>query len=89
MSNLTKEQRHRNMQANKSKGTSIEILFGKLLWNAGVRYHKMIKTYLASLIFPLENIKLRFFVMGIFGMVKIGWFIKMTINRIVSFGTKK
>lgn len=52
MSNLTKEQRHRNMQANKSKGTSIEILFGKLLWNAGVRYHKMIKTYLASLIFP-------------------------------------
>lgn len=88
MSNLTKEQRHRNMQANKSKGTSIEILFGKLLWNAGVRYHKMIKTYLASLIFPLENIKLRF-CDGDFGMVKIGWFIKMTINRIVSFGTKR
>ena len=29
MSNLTKEQRHRNMQANKSKGTSIEILLGQ------------------------------------------------------------
>lgn len=34
MDHLTKEQRHKNMAANKSKGTKLEILFGKLLWNA-------------------------------------------------------
>ena len=28
------------MAANKSKGTKPELLFGKLLWNAGVRYRK-------------------------------------------------
>ena len=28
------------MAANKSKGTKLEITFGKLLWNAGVRYRK-------------------------------------------------
>lgn len=40
MDHLTKEQRHKNMAANKSKGTKPELLFGKLLWNAGVRYRK-------------------------------------------------
>lgn len=40
MDHLTKEQRHKNMVANKSKGTKPELLFGKLLWNAGVRYRK-------------------------------------------------
>lgn len=89
MSNLTKEQRHRNMQANKSKGTSIEILFGKLLWNAGVRYHKNDKNIFGKPDFSIGEHKIAIFVMGIFGMVKIGWFIKMTINRIVSFGTKR
>lgn len=33
-------QRHKNMVANKSRGTRPELLFGKLLWNAGVRYRK-------------------------------------------------
>lgn len=42
MDHLTKEQRHTNMAANKSKGTKLEILFGKLLWNAGLRYDKML-----------------------------------------------
>ena len=37
---LTKEQRHKNMAANKSKGTKLEIMFGKFLWNAGIRYRK-------------------------------------------------
>lgn len=31
------------MTANKSKGTKLEILFAKILWNAGIRYRKMIK----------------------------------------------
>lgn len=41
MDHLTKEQRHKNMVANKGKGTKLELLFGKLLWNAGVRYRKI------------------------------------------------
>lgn len=28
------------MSANKEKETKLELLFGKLLWNAGVRYRK-------------------------------------------------
>lgn len=37
MDHLTKEQRHKNMAANKGKGTKLEIMFGKFLWNAGTR----------------------------------------------------
>ena len=44
MDRLTKEQRYKNMSANKGKGTKLELLFGKLLWNAGVRYRKNDKT---------------------------------------------
>jgi len=40
MDHLTKEQRHKNMAANKGKGTKLEIMFGKFLWNAGIRYRK-------------------------------------------------
>lgn len=45
MDRLTKEQRYKNMSANKGKGTNLELLFGKLLWNAGVRYRKNDKTF--------------------------------------------
>lgn len=44
MDHLTKEQRHKNMAANKSKGTKLELLFGILLWNAGIHYRKNDKT---------------------------------------------
>jgi DNA mismatch endonuclease (patch repair protein) len=37
---LTKEQRHKNMKAIKSKGTKIEELLGKALWKRGYRYRK-------------------------------------------------
>ncbi len=37
---LTKEQRHKNMSAIKSKGTKIEELLGKALWSKGLRYRK-------------------------------------------------
>ncbi|MBR7135275.1 MAG: very short patch repair endonuclease, partial [Bacteroidaceae bacterium] len=30
MDRLTKEQRHKNMSANKGQGTKLELLFGKL-----------------------------------------------------------
>ena len=37
---LTKEQRRKNMQAIKSKGTKAEILLAKALWHHGYRYRK-------------------------------------------------
>lgn len=40
MDNHTVEQRHKNMQAIKSKDTSIELLLRKRLWKEGIRYRK-------------------------------------------------
>lgn len=40
MDNLTKEQRHRNMQKIKAKDTKIEIVLRKALWEKGYRYRK-------------------------------------------------
>jgi len=40
MDNLTKEQRRKNMQAVKSKGSKIETLLAKELWRRGYRYRK-------------------------------------------------
>ena len=43
MDDLTPEQRHKNMQAIKSKDTSIELSLRKALWRKGVRYRKNYK----------------------------------------------
>ena len=43
MDKLTKEQRHKNMQAIRSKDTKIEILLRKALWHEGIRYRKNFK----------------------------------------------
>ena len=40
MDNLTKEQRHRNMQHIRSKDTKPEVLLRKALWHKGYRYRK-------------------------------------------------
>ena len=40
MDELTKEQRHRNMSAIKSKDTKIELALAKSLWKLGYRYRK-------------------------------------------------
>lgn len=40
MDNHSAEQRHKNMQAIKSKDTSIELLLRKKLWKEGIRYRK-------------------------------------------------
>jgi len=37
---LTKEQRRKNMQAIKSKGTKIEVILAKALWSKGYRYKR-------------------------------------------------
>ncbi len=66
MESLTKEQRHRNMAANKSKGTGIEIMFGKLLWNAGVRYRKNDRTIYGKPDFVIKKHKIAIFCDGEF-----------------------
>lgn len=40
MDNLTKEQRHKNMQNIRSKDTGIEVMLRKALWAEGYRYRK-------------------------------------------------
>ena len=44
MDRLTKEQRHKNMQAIKASGSKIEIRLQKALWAKGHRYRKNCKT---------------------------------------------
>ena len=43
MDKLTKEQRHKNMQAIKNKDSKIEMLLRKALWKKGYRYRKNYK----------------------------------------------
>ena len=66
MDRLTKEQRYKNMSANKGKGTKQEILFGKLLWNAGVRYRKNDKTVYGKPDFVVRKMKIAIFCDGEF-----------------------
>ena len=66
MDRLTKEQRYKNMSANKGKGTKIELLFGKLLWNAGVRYRKNDKTVFGKPDFVIHKMKIAIFCDGEF-----------------------
>lgn len=63
---LTKEQRYKNMSANKGKGTKLELLFGKLLWNAGVRYRKNDKTVFGKPDFVIKKMKIAIFCDGEF-----------------------
>lgn len=66
MSRLTKEQRYKNMSANKGKGTKLEILFGRLLWNAGIRYRKNDKTVFGKPDFVIRKMKIAIFCDGEF-----------------------
>ena len=45
---LTPEQRRRNMQAIKSKDTTIELALRKALWGKGIRYRKNCKTLIGK-----------------------------------------
>lgn len=44
MDRLTPEQRHKNMQAVKSKDSRIELLLRRELWSRGLRYRKNAKS---------------------------------------------
>lgn len=66
MDKLTPEQRRKNMQAVKSKGTKIEVIFGKMLWNAGVRYRKNDKQVFGHPDFTLRTARIAIFCDGEF-----------------------
>ena len=66
MDRLTKEQRYKNMSANKGKGTKLELLFGKLLRNAGVRYRKNDKTVFGKPDFVIRKMIIAIFCDGEF-----------------------
>lgn len=63
---LTKEQRRKNMVANKSKGNHLETFFAKVLWNAGIRYRKNDKTVIGSPDFVIKRHKIAIFCDGEF-----------------------
>lgn len=44
MDKLTPDQRHKNMQAVRSKDSKIEILLRQELWTRGLKYRKNVKT---------------------------------------------
>ena len=58
---LTKDQRRKNMQAIKSKGTKIEVILGKALWSAGYRYRKNNKTVFGTPDFTFKRQKIAIF----------------------------
>lgn len=66
MHKLTKEQRKKNMQANKSTGTKSELLLAKTLFARGHRYRKNNKTVFGKPDLTFKSIKLAIFVDGEF-----------------------
>lgn len=62
MDKLTKEQRRKNMQAVKSKGSKIETLLNKELWKRGYRYRKNDKTVFGKPDLTFKKYKIAIFV---------------------------
>lgn len=58
---LTKEQRRKNMQAVKNKGSKIEILLGKELWKRNLRYRKNYKSVFGKPDFVFKKYKVAVF----------------------------
>ena len=66
MDKLTKEQRRKNMQAVKSKGSKIETALAKALWAKGFRYRKNNKTVFGKPDLTFKKFKIAVFVDGEF-----------------------
>jgi len=66
MDKLTKDQRRKNMQANKSTGTKPELLLAKILFARGHRYRKNNKSVFGKPDLTFKKIKLAIFVDGEF-----------------------
>jgi DNA mismatch endonuclease Vsr len=77
MDSLNKEQRRRNMQANKSTGTSTETILAKALWAKGYRYRKNDKSVKGRPDITFKKLKIAIFVDGEFWHGR-DWAIKKT-----------
>lgn len=61
MDRLTKEQRRKNMQAVKNRGSEIEVLLAKGLWTIGLRYRKNDKSIFGKPDFVFKKYKIAVF----------------------------
>ncbi len=61
MDRHTPEQRKKNMQAVKSKGSKIELTLGKALWKRGWRYRKNVKSVFGTPDFVFKKYKIAVF----------------------------
>ena len=68
---MTKEQRHKNMVAIKSKDTKIEVALRKALWNKGIHYRKNYKIFDCHPDIVLTKYKIAIFCDGDFWHGKI------------------
>lgn len=66
MDKLTREERIRNMRANKSKGTKPELFFARVMWQAGIRYRKNVTTVFGKPDFVIQKHKIAIFCDGDF-----------------------
>ena len=89
MDKLTKEQRRKNMQAVKSKGSKIETLLSKELWKRGHRYRKNNKSVYGKPDLTFKKHKIAIFVDSEFWHGKDWEARKKTIKAIKIFGIRK
>jgi len=61
MDKLSREQRRKNMQAVKSKGSKIETMLGKEIWKRGFRYRRNDKTVFGKPDFTFKKYKIAVF----------------------------
>lgn len=61
MDKLTAEQRHKNMQAVKSKGSKIEIMLAKAMWAKGLRYRRNDKSVFGKPDFTFKRYRIAVF----------------------------
>lgn len=61
MDKLSKEQRQKNMQAVKSKGSKIETLLARAMWSNGLRYRKNDKSIFGKPDFTFKKYKVAIF----------------------------
>lgn len=81
---MTKEQRHKNMQHIKSSNTKIEVLLRKALWERGYRYRKNYKALPGKPDIVLTKYKIAIFVMGNFSTVKTGRFLNLSWKIVIT-----
>ncbi len=89
MDKLTKEQRIKNMQAVKSKGSKIETLLAKEFWKIGHRDRENDRTVYEKPDLTFKNTKMLSSLTVNFGTEKIGTTERKTTKAIKTFGIKK